>query len=168
MKIFVRLWWQEAAGFTSCNLRGPHSLLFEFMIICERVDFWNVMPGSQPNISAIKRTRCSFTFVWKRRKNTFKIWLSPFFAQINLNWFSWGKKPWSFGQKQYTIHKNNEIIRLLVELLGCDPAMVFQKSSLSLVLMNLKIKNFVKGLIFERSCQDHNQISLPSSVHFVV
>ena len=103
---------------------------------CEMVNFWNVMPGSQPNISAIKRTRCSFTFVWKRRKNTFKIWLSPFFAQINLNWFSWGKKPWSFGQKQYTIHKNNEILRLLVELLGCDPAMVFQKSSLSRVLMN--------------------------------
>ena len=80
MKIFVRLWWQEAAGFTSCNLRGPHSLLFEFMIICERVDFWNVMPGSQPNISAIKRTRCSFTFVWKRRKNTYEVWLSLFFA----------------------------------------------------------------------------------------
>ena len=69
MKIFVRLLWHEAAGFTSCNLRGPHSLLFEFMMICERVDFWKVIPWSQPNISAINRTRWSFTFVWKKTKN---------------------------------------------------------------------------------------------------
>ena len=43
---------------------------------------------------------------------------------------------------------NNEILHLLVELLGYDPAMVFQKSSLSRVLMNLKSKELSERVDF--------------------
>ena len=51
-----------------------------------------------------------------------------------------GMKPWKFGQKQSTIHENNEILRLLVEMLGCDAAMIFQKSALSQVLTFNELK----------------------------
>ena len=45
-----------------------------------------------------------------------------------------GENLWKLGQKQSTIHQNNEILCLLLEMLGFDAAMIFQKSTLSQVL----------------------------------
>ena len=73
----------------------------------------------------------------KEKKNTYKIWLSHFFPKSILIDFH-GGNPLTFWSK--TIHKNNEILRLLVEMLYCDPAMIFQKSPISQILMNLKSK----------------------------
>ena len=59
-----------------------------------------------------------------------------------------GENLWKFGQKQSTIHQNNEILCLLLEMLGFDAAMIFQKSTLSQVLMNSKSKELCERVDF--------------------
>ena len=84
----------------------------------------------------------------KEEKIRIKYGKVPFFPKSILIDFHGGKNLKVLVKNNTQFINNNEILRLLVELLGCDPAMVFQKSSLSRVLMNLKSKELCEKVDF--------------------